>query len=47
LIALSHLLGAPVRSVDGNIAAYLVDAMARCDNGAIDYLIVAEGALAE
>jgi hypothetical protein len=43
LIALSHLLGSPVRSADGSIAAHLVEAMARCDDGAIDYVIVREG----
>jgi hypothetical protein len=43
LIALSHLLGSPVRSADGSVAAHLVEAMARRDDGAIDHLIVREG----
>jgi len=43
LFPLSALEGKPVAAPDGSVIAHAVDAMARCDDGRISYLIVREG----
>lgn len=43
LFALGSLEGKPVAATDGGVIAHVVDAMARCDDGRISYLIVREG----
>jgi sporulation protein YlmC with PRC-barrel domain len=43
LFALGGLEGRPVAAPDGSVIAQVVDAMARCDDGRISYLIVREG----
>ncbi|MFD1611720.1 PRC-barrel domain-containing protein [Sphingomonas tabacisoli] len=43
LFAVSTLSGAPLLSRDGETIGSTVDAMARCHDGAIDYLVVGKG----
>ena len=46
LFALAGLEGMPVRNATGETIATVVDAMARCDEGRIVYLVVREGGVA-
>ena len=46
LFPLSGLEGKAVTATDGSVIAHAVDAMARCDDGRISYLIVREGGVA-
>ena len=43
LFPLASLEGSPIAAPDGSVIAHVVDAMARCDDGRISYLIVGEG----
>lgn len=45
LFAVASLDGLPVRAADGSVAAHAVDALAGCDGGGIEYLVVRIGGL--
>jgi hypothetical protein len=46
LFPLSGLEGRPVLALDGGVIAHAVDAMLRCDDGRISYVVVREGGVA-
>lgn len=46
LFAISSIVDGAVKGPDGAVVGHIVDAMARCDDGRIDYLMVREGGAA-